>query len=349
MSLDQQLANSLSGFSGGGRAGGAASGGSGNGDTQHLGTLICYPSFCVWCKQPVETTWASMSGSYDRPPQLSNNAPSNAGYVRGSTASSEDGKTVVAHLDCLLAHKEPVLFALRHGYLGGPHAFSGGGGGGGGGGSGGGKPRNTLGLDQNGNYQPLHRKQTSEIRARPVEAAGGRVHSKVPNFSVVAPSNSHGRFNVGLGHAASFPPVAPNETQPSVKVQQQQLPPAPGHADSPFPGFDQCRLHQGMTLQLIFSRWPRITLTDLFHTGMTIADLADMYDAQTGPRMCALIAQHGSYRDIVRAGQQRNWLGRLQAFDATSLPFTKRDWRTLGVRNPQDIMMSREQWNKLPN
>jgi hypothetical protein len=300
---------------------------------QHLGVLIRYPSFCVWCAQPVEPRWAAPGGAHGRHP-LNRGGKNNAGYVCGSACSPLDGKQVVAHMSCFKENRDRVQHALEHGSLGDaaprqPEAR-------------GASPATGIGaLVASGAAGP-------STWPRPAHMRGGRKYApRVP--SQQAPQQQEQQQRQQPQGQLRYEPYGGNRAAPLPRQAQAQARPSSGGA---FPGFDRCREAGIASVSHIFQQWPSTTLADLFRTGMTIDDLCEMYGprgSSGGTLLCSLLGRHGTYRDVMQAGSTRNWLNQVSPLDATRLPFTKRDWRALGVSYPQDVGLTRQQWNNLPD
>jgi len=115
--------------------------------------------------------------------------------------------------------------------------------------------------------------------------------------------------------------------------------------------FDQAIRKQKLTLRQVFSQWPDLTCHILFEQGMTMADVVHhvTYGHRQGEDSLGLLIEHGlDYRMLCHYGQKRSFFGHVDAFDPLDVPFSRHQWRRLGVTHCDQIGMTVKEWNRLP-
>lgn len=135
-----------------------------------------------------------------------------------------------------------------------------------------------------------------------------------------------------------------------------------GFDKSPPPSYNQCKANNISLNQLL--QFPNLDVGHLFKTGFSTATLCKLRDIQ--PTVVTVLAERGmSYRhimdDLATTSVASANTGRTSPFSflgfgsqassdkdiytvARDLPFSRREWFMLGVRDPSDIDMTAERW-----
>lgn len=153
---------------------------------------------------------------------------------------------------------------------------------------------------------------------------------------------------------AAFAPSGPADAPATPSAPPQPMPVSVDQIardnQAQLPPFSTFRRQQ-IPLGEVLLRWRSATVEALYQCGMTTKDIIYHVsrEQEDQPSLLAELNRRGlDYRLLLWAGGERSIFGEHVPLDPHKVPFSRADWRQLGVKQPADLGLSQAEWNALP-